>query len=104
MRNIMLHAAVHGEAAAGGALVRVLVAGHAFGLERLVVRLEGPRGALAAMAFAHPRTHEWVAEFGDAQELARAGVAAGVRVRAVAADAGDEAGCFSTTTAVVEAD
>lgn len=102
MRNIMLHAVVHGEAAAGGALTRVLVAGHAFGLERLLVRVEGPRGTLEAVAFVHPRTHQWVAEFQDPQELARAGLAAGVKVRAVAADAADVEGCFSTTSAAVE--
>ena len=98
----MLHAVVHGEAAAGGALTRALVAGHAFGLERLVVRLEGPRETLAALAFVHPNTHQWVAEFQDPQELARAGIAAGTRVRVVAADAADEAGCFSTTSVAVE--
>jgi citrate lyase beta subunit len=102
MRNILLHTAVHGETAADGALIRVRVLGHAFGLQRLVVTLEGPRGGIAVPTIVHPRTFEWVAEFHDAEALRRAGVGVGVRVRVVAADMDDEAGCFSSTTAVVE--
>lgn len=102
MRNIVLHGVVRGETDAAGSLARVLVAGHAFGLDMLLVRLEGPRGTLEAAVGALPRTHQWVARFDDVAELREAGVAVGVKVRVVAADLGDPTGCYSATESRVE--
>lgn len=101
MRNIMLHAVVRGEAGAAGGLARAVVAGHAFGLERVSVTVEGPDGGVEAEVPVDPRTHQWVAVFTDVDGLRRAGVVMGRKVRAVAADAADPAGCYSSTEAVV---
>lgn len=103
MRNVMLHAVVRGVPSPAG-LARLVVAGHAFGMGRLAVRVEGPSGRLEAFADVHPRTHQWVAVFEDAGALRAAGVAAGARVRAVAADADDPDGCYSSAEARVEVD
>ncbi len=104
MRNIMLHAVVMGELDASRALERVIVAGHAFGLHALRVRLEGPRGALTEDTGVHPRTHQWVVSFTDREALREAGIEPGVRVRAVAADLTDLEGCYSSAQARVEVD
>lgn len=104
MRNIMLHAAVRGENDAAGALAKVFVAGHAFGLDTLLIRIEGPGGALETAVGAHPRTHQWLARFDDVEGLRTAGLALGVKVRAVAADLADPDGCYSSTTSTVEAE
>lgn len=102
MRNIVLHAVVRGETDGGGDLARVLVAGHAFGLDLLLIRLEGPRGAVETAVGAMPRTHQWVARFDDVEALREAGIDVAVKVRVVAADLQDPSGCFSTTQARVE--
>ncbi len=100
----MLHAVVRGEADASGTLSRVIVAGHAFGLDALLITVEGPRGQVEAAVGPHPRTHQWVVTFDDRGALDEAGIALGTRVRAVAADLGDPAGCYSTAEARVEAE
>ncbi len=102
MRNIVLHAVVRGETDARGDLVKVFVAGHAFGLDTLLVRLEGPVGAIETAVGAMPRTHQWVARFNDRDALREAGVGLAAKVRVVAADIDDPDGCFSTTEARVE--
>lgn len=103
MRNIMLHAVLRGEADGRGALARLVVAGHAFGVEQLVVTVEGPAGRARTMAFVHPRTHQWAAVFEDGSELAAAGIVAGVKVRAVVADADAPQECFSSAESRVDA-
>jgi hypothetical protein len=103
MRNIVLHGVVRGEVDAAGALAKVFVAGHAFGLATLLIRVEGPRGTLETAAGANPRTHQWLARFDDADGLRDAGFALGVKVRVVAADLSDPDGCYSSSTSTVEA-
>jgi hypothetical protein len=102
MRNIVLHAVVRGEADAKGDLARVLVAGHAFGLDLLLVRLEGPTGAVETAVGAMPRTHQWVARFDDLDALNTAGIDVAAKVRVVAADLDDPTGCYSAAETRVE--
>lgn len=102
MRNIMLHGVVRGEVDGAGALAKVFVAGHAFGLDTLLIRIEGPRGALETAVGTHPRTHQWIARFDDAEGLRDAGLALGVKARVVAADLADPDGCYSSSTSAVE--
>lgn len=103
MRNIMLHAVLRGDADGHGALAHLVVVGHAYGLEQLMVTVEGPVGRVRTMAFVHPRTHQWAAVFDDGVGLAEAGVAFGVKVRAVVADADAPQECFSSVEARVVA-
>ena len=102
MRNIMLHGAVRGEVDGTGALATVFVAGHAFGLDTLRIRIEGPRGTVETAVGVHPRAHQWLARFDDADGLRDAGFALGVKVRVVAADLSDPDGCYSSSTSTVE--
>lgn len=94
MRNIVLHRVTPDVHAPTGILGRVIVVGHAFGLRQILVRIEGPTGAMEASGDVDD-SHHWVVEFDDPDGFARAGIAVGSRLRILAADPADRDGCYS---------
>ncbi len=94
MRNIALHDAVLFDHD-GAKLRAVRVVGRAFGVPQVRARIEGPSGVVE-VTVAVREGDAFAADFTDADALAFAGVALGVKVRAVVCDDADPEGVYSS--------
>lgn len=99
MRNIALHDAVLFDHD-GAQLRAARVVGRAFGLPRVRARIEGPSGQVE-VAVPVTADEPFAADFADPDALAFAGIALGVRVRAVVCDEADPEGVYSSFEDVI---
>jgi hypothetical protein len=100
MRNIVVHPVVRG-VRSGAGLESVHVEGHAFGLERVEVRLSADDATCKTVVSVGPTSH-WTAHFSRARDGVLVTWSEKAELKVVAADPDDPSGCYASLEARVQ--